>query len=210
MAKILYVKGNPKASKDSKCLTMGEKFINEYKNIKPDDEIIEVDLFNDAIVGLDKDLLYFIEHAKENMANENVSQNTLDKVERYNKTSEQFMEADKYIFSTPLWNLALPDKVKTYIDAVCIAGKTFKYTAKGPIGLLQNKKCVHLHASGGFHSNESRNHGEPYLKDVMSFMGINDYKSIIAEGYAALPDQADALIGKAYAQIPAVAKWFAN
>lgn len=33
-----------------------------------------------------------------------------------------------------------PPVVKAYIDAISIAGKTFKYSAEGPQGLLTDKK----------------------------------------------------------------------
>ena len=107
-----------------------------------------------------------------------------------------------------MWNLSLPDKVKTYIDAVCVAGKTFKYTATGPVGLLRNKKCVHLHSSGGFHSKDPKNHADNYLRDIMTFMGIDEYKSLVIEGYSAIPDKAESIFNEVYSQIPELAVWF--
>ena len=39
-----------------------------------------------------------------------------------------------------MWNLSFPPVLKAYIDAIAVAGKTFKYTAEGPQGLLTDKK----------------------------------------------------------------------
>lgn len=39
-----------------------------------------------------------------------------------------------------MWNLSFPPVLKAYIDAVAVAGKTFKYTPEGPVGLLTDKK----------------------------------------------------------------------
>ena len=39
-----------------------------------------------------------------------------------------------------MWNLSFPPVLKAYIDAIAVAGKTFKYTAEGPKGLLTDKK----------------------------------------------------------------------
>lgn len=209
MAKLLYITANPKPVERSFSLQLGEKFLNAYKDIKPDDEIITIDLYNTDIPEIDFDLLYVIDHLKSGITPEQMSEQTRSKFARYNQVTDQFIQADKYIFVTPMWNLGLPPRVKTYIDAICVAGKSFKYTERGPVGLLKNKKCVHLHASGGFHSGSPANHADPYLRDIMVFMGVTDYKSIVVEGYMAMPDQTEACLQKAYQQIPAVAKWFA-
>lgn len=69
-----------------------------------------------------------------------------------NEVVDQFIEADYYIFVTPMWNFSVPSKMKDYIDNIAAAGKTFKYTEHGPVGLLQNKKMVHIQSSGGIYS----------------------------------------------------------
>ncbi len=76
------------------------------------------------------------------------------------------------------------------------------------MGLLGTKKCLHIHVSGGIHSKNPMNHADPFLRDTMKFMGIEDYKSIIVEGHNAMPDKAETIIKEAYAQIPAVVEWF--
>lgn len=207
MTKVLFIKGNPKTSMDSKCLALGERFLETYKVLKPEDEIVEIDLYKEEIVEIDKELLHVIENLKKGISNDNLSEELQKKVDKYNNITDQFVNADKYIFATPLWNLALPDKVKTYIDAVCVAGKSFKYTPKGPTGLLEDKKCVHLHASGGFHSEDPVNYADGYLKDIMNFMGVKEYKSIIIEGYNAVPQQAEEIIENAYSKISETVDW---
>jgi len=79
-----------------------------------------------------------------------------------------------------------------YIDAVCVVGKTFTYTPTGPVGLLkdQGRKCLHIHSSGGFHFGKDEDHSVPYLKSIMGFMGIYDFKAIVVEGVDAIPDRA--------------------
>lgn len=62
------------------------------------------------------------------------------KVDRFSEILEEFLSADKYVFVSPMWNLSFPPVLKAYIDAISIAGKTFKYTAEGPQGLLTDKK----------------------------------------------------------------------
>ena len=40
--------------------------------------------------------------------------------------------------------------MKAYIDSIAVAGKTFKYTEQGPVGLLTDKKALHIQARGGY------------------------------------------------------------
>ncbi len=74
------------------------------------------------------------------------------KVAAMNTNLETFMNADRYVFVTPMWNFSYPPVVKAYLDNVAIAGKTFKYTENGPVGLLEGKKALHIQATGGVYS----------------------------------------------------------
>lgn len=201
MAKILYIVSNPKSIDKSVSRKLGMEFIQEYKKENPEDEVIEIDLYNTEIPELDSDVL--------SIRNGILVENPIahEKVSQINRFTEQFIQADKYIFVTPLWNLGLPAKTKTYIDTICIAGKTFRYTASGVQGLLKNKKCLHIHSSGGFHSKDPQSHADGYLKDIMSFLGVLDYKSIVVEGHQAAPDKAQEIINSATARIPEIIQW---
>lgn len=210
MSKILYITANPKSVEKSFSLSLGDKFIKEYRAINPNDEIVFIDLYQTDIPEIDTDLLYVIENLKKGVSPDQLTEGVRNKLQRYNEFTDQFIGADKYVFVTPLWNLGLPARVKAYVDTVCVAGKTFKYTEKGPQGLLENKKCLHIHASGGFHAEDPYNHADPYLEDVMNFIGISDYRTLLVEGYGAMPDKAEAILDEAYAHIPNFVEWFSN
>ena len=202
MAKVLYILSNPKTIDKSVSLKLGSEFIQEYQKENPNDEIVEIDLYKTEIPELDGAVLNF------RNGNSDSDPNVLEKINQITHFTEQFMEADKYIFVTPLWNLGLPAKIKSYIDTICISGRTFKYTPSGVQGLLKNKKCLHIHSSGGFHSKDPQNHADGYLKDIMSFLGVQDYKSIVVEGHQALPDKAPEIINSAKAKIQGIINWF--
>jgi len=55
MAKVLYVKANPKNNEESRTFRISEHFINEYKKAHPEDEIIELDLYKENIHFLSKE-----------------------------------------------------------------------------------------------------------------------------------------------------------
>ncbi|MNI89554.1 FMN-dependent NADH-azoreductase [compost metagenome] len=99
--------------------------------------------------------------------------------------------------------------VKAYIDAICIAGKTFQYTANGPEGLLKGKKAVHIQARGGIYSEgpaKELEFGDRYLRSVLNFIGIADFESVIAEGMAQNPKEADHIKEKAVANAKEIAR----
>jgi FMN-dependent NADH-azoreductase len=101
--------------------------------------------------------------------------------------------------------------MKAYIDAICVAGKTFNYTAEGPVGLLKNKKAFHIQASGSVFSQgplASLEFTSKYLHTVLGFIGVTDVETVFIEGVAANPAQAEEITAKAEEQAKEVALSF--
>jgi FMN-dependent NADH-azoreductase len=182
MATVLYVTANPKEERESVCLQVGRAFLNAYELANPMDEIIELDLYQADIPFLDYDVFSGWSKMSQGIP---LTMEERRKLARINMLAEQFAAADKYIFVTPMWNFGLPPMFKAYIDNVCMAGKAFRYTENGPVGLLIGKKAVHIQARGGVYSEggaRAMEFGDSYVRLVLGFMGITDVRSIIAEG----------------------------
>ncbi|MBA4495737.1 FMN-dependent NADH-azoreductase [Paenactinomyces guangxiensis] len=182
MATVLYITANPKPEYLSVSLQVGREFLNTYKSVNPQDTIIELDLYKIDIPLLDSDVFKGWQKSVKGFPL-NISERR--KLNRINELTDQFVFADKYIFVTPLWNFGLPPKMKAYFDAVCIAGKTFKYTDSGVKGLLINKNAVHIQARGEIYSQgkeRTMEFGDSYIRSILAFMGVTDLESIIAEG----------------------------
>lgn len=211
MARVLYITANPKAKEDSYSLTVGDAFISEYKKVKPDDEVTTLNLYNIDVQLIDEDVLSAWGKFAQGKSFEELTVEEQNKIGSMNALLEQFMSADKYIFATPLWNLSVPPKMKAYIDNIFIAGKTFKYTENGPVGLLSDKKAVHIQARGGVYSSgpaAELEMGDKYLKTVMNFLGVTDFQSIFIEGAAYAPDKAEEIKNNAMKRAEEVAKTF--
>jgi FMN-dependent NADH-azoreductase len=211
MAKLLYITANPKAEEQSFSLSVGRAFLNAYKQQNPQDEIVELDLYQTDIPYIDTDVFSGWGKLQQGHAFDQLSADEKAKVSRINQLTDQFIEADKYVFVTPMWNFSFPPKMKAYIDTICIAGKTFKYTENGSVGLLTDKKAVHIQARGGIYSEAPMNEfefGDRYLKAVLGFIGITDVQSIIVEGMAQFPNEAEGIKEKAIKQAQEVAKNF--
>ena len=109
------------------------------------------------------------------------------------KYLDELIGADVVVIGVPMYNHGIPTHLKAWIDRVVVAGKTFRYTEKGPVGLLSaGKKAILATASGGFYSGESPvkflEHTESYLRGVFSLMGLTDVTVFRAEGIGLGPD----------------------
>ena len=50
----------------------------------------------------------------------------------------ELQDADLILIALPIYNFTVPGALKAWIDLVCRAGVTFKYTETGPVGLLES------------------------------------------------------------------------
>lgn len=100
---------------------------------------------------------------------------------------DELIAADVVVFGMPIYNWTVPATVKAWLDQVIRTGRTFRYTATGPEGLVRGKKVIITAASAGDYSESSplafMNHFDPYLKMVFGFMGITDVEIITVAGY---------------------------
>ncbi len=211
MSKVLYVTANPKPVEKSFGLTVGNVFLNEYKNCNPQDEIIHLDVYAMNIQLVDKDVLNTWEKLPKGVRFADLSEIEKKKLLEINAATELFLSADKYIFVSPLWNLGVPPMLKAYIDNVVIVGKTFKYTANGPVGLLKNKKAMHIQSCGGIYSQgpaADYEGGNRYLKTILGFMGVADIQTLFVEGTNLDPNKADEIKAQGSAKALELAKEF--
>lgn len=94
----------------------------------------------------------------------------------------QLQDADELVIGVPMYNFAIPSMLKSWIDHVARAGVTFKYTPQGAAGLLTSKKVYLVLAMGGKHHEGETDHMRPYLRTMLSFLGLNDIEIIVADG----------------------------
>ena len=69
-----------------------------------------------------------------------------------NAYMDELFASDVLVIGAPMYNLSIPTPLKAWIDRIAVAGKTFRYTATGPEGLLKNKKAFIASARGGVYS----------------------------------------------------------
>ena len=117
----------------------------------------------------------------------------------------QFLAADVVVVGAPFYNFTIPTQLKAWFDRIAQAGRTFKYTATGPVGLAGDKKVIVASARGGMYSTsdagQAMEHQESYLKVIFGFMGVTDVSIVRAEGIGMGPDAKAAALQTAKAKI---------
>lgn len=125
----------------------------------------------------------------------------------------EFLNADVVILGAPMYNFSIPSSLKAWIDRVAQAGRTFKYTEKGPVGLAGGKKVLVISSRGGLLSGTpietALDHQEAYLRAVMGFFGITDLRVVRAEGLAFGADARQQAIERALAELQLCSEEFA-
>ncbi|MDU0200539.1 MULTISPECIES: FMN-dependent NADH-azoreductase [Paenibacillus] len=213
MSTVLYISAHPMQGEASYSTSVGNQFIQSYREANPNDEVIYLDLFQMDIPRIDADVLTAWGKLGSGTAFDQLTATEQKKVSRLSELVDQFVAADKYVFVNPVWNFSYPPVLKDYIDAICVAGKTFKYVAGvGPVGQLTDKKALHIQASGSVLSPGSAyadfEMSHRHLDTIMKFLGVPSFDAIFVEGMAAASDQAQAIKDKAVQEARTLALTF--
>jgi FMN-dependent NADH-azoreductase len=188
MAKVLYITANPNDETQSFSMAAGKAFIDTYKEVNSNDEIIHLDLFKEDIPQIDAEVFSGWGKLRSGSAFEELSDSEKAKVSRLAEISEQFVAADKFVFVTP-----------------------FKYTEQGPVGLLTDKKALHIQARGGIYSEgpaAEMEMGHRYLSIMMQFFGVPSFEGLFIEGQAAMPEKAQEIKENGIARAKDLAQTF--
>jgi len=122
---------------------------------------------------------------------------------------EEFLAADVVVVGAPMYNFSVPSQLKAWIDRLAVAGKTFRYTEKGPVGLVPGKRVIVASSRGSIYSPDSQlaalDHQENYLRSIFGFFGITDVIFIRAEGVAVSPEHRAKAIDAAMGDIAQLA-----
>ena len=205
MPTLLHVDSSPSPVSISRQLT--RQFEESWKASHPDGTVIYRDLAANPPKPVDASWIGAAHSPQESLTAE--QKKALAQSEQL---ISELKRADEYVFGVAMHNFSIPSVFKLWIDQVVRIGSTFAYDAKGPKGLLQEKKVTVLVASGGVYEYgtpaASLNYIEPYLKSIFGFIGLTQVKFISASGAAKLMSgtvDRDAFLKPALEQVRAAA-----
>lgn len=102
---------------------------------------------------------------------------------------DELRSANTLVLGVAMYNFGIPASLKQWIDAICRAGVSFKYTQQGPVGLLGIERAFIITTSGGTPIGSKMDFASPYLSHICKFIGITEVFHIDASGSKGTPEQ---------------------
>lgn len=117
----------------------------------------------------------------------------------------EFLAAHVVVIGAPMYNFSIPSQLKSWIDAITVAGKSFSYSAEGAIGLCGGKRIIVASSRGGVYTGSSPmaslDYQEGYLRGIFSFLGVTDLSFVRAEGISYGLDYRQSALESALAEV---------
>ena len=184
MANLLYITCNVKPQEQSRTLTLGYEFLEEYLRCNPQDEVQVLDLYRDNIQRIDQDLLTAwkrIEHGEDYVPD---SEEERRKMSRVWRLVDLLCRCDKYVFVTHSLNLWFPAEFKVFVDAICVPNRTYRTTSHGTEGMLttRHRKSLHLHAGPATAYGVEQDQSVIYLRSLLNFLGVREQETVLIAG----------------------------
>jgi FMN-dependent NADH-azoreductase len=169
------------------------RLANEFvAALRTDEKLIVRDLARDPVPHLDAERFsaFLTSKEKRTLQQEQI-------VAYSDGLINELKQADVIVLGLPMYNFGVPSMLKAYFDHIARAGVTFRYTEKGPVGLLTGKKAYVFAARGGIYEGTPRDTQTAYVRDFLAFLGITDVEFVYAEGLAISEASKTASLAKA-------------
>lgn len=176
MIRILYVKSSLFAEQSASS-QLGDEFVNELLHRNPDGTLTTLDLGLTPLPHLAAE-----EFSSWIAPTQDRTESQQSLASRSDALIDQLLAHDVLVMAVPMYNLGIPSTLKAWIDRVARAGKTFRYSANGPKGLIRGVKAFLVFSRGGIYRDTPLDTQTSYLKDALGLMGIIDVETIYAEG----------------------------
>jgi FMN-dependent NADH-azoreductase len=176
---------------------LANQFVSAFRERRPDAKIVVREVAAaDPVPHLDAErFAAFVTQSEERSTAQHA-------VVAYSDTLiKEVRDADVIVLGLPMYNFGVPSQLKAYFDHIARAGVTFKYTEKGPEGLLTGKKVYVFAARGGLYAGTPMDTQTGYVRDFLRFLGMSDVEFVYAEGLAISPQSKEVNLAKAVAEI---------
>ncbi|PZV08993.1 MAG: FMN-dependent NADH-azoreductase [Leptolyngbya sp.] len=195
MAHILHLDASPRGDR-SVSRTLSKEFIANWKATHPSDTVTYRDLGHHPVPLIDEPWIAAAYSAPDQYTPEQAAA-----IRPSNELVDEFLAADRYVFSIPMYNFSIPANFKAYLDQIVRPGRTFSVDETGYKGLVHNKKMTIITARGGTYPEGTPTHAydlqTPYLKLIFGFIGIVEIDFVHADGLAFGDDARDLAITNA-------------
>ena len=187
MSKLLHIKASVFGD-EGQSSQLAARYIDQWQQRTLGNEVIVRDLVGDSVPHLDGAVVgAFFTPEEQRSAEQRAIVDFSDTL------IKEIQDADEVVLGLPLYNFGVPSQMKAYFDHLARAGVTFKYNETGPVGLLEDKPVRVFATRGGLYKDTGMDHQVPFLKQFLSFIGLNNVEVIYAEGLSMEEVKEDAL-----------------
>ena len=182
MSKLLYIEASPRKDR-SASIEVAQSFISAFSEKGADNTVETLDLWNTVLPEFDGDTInakYRVMHGENPTPEETLAWETIAAI------TDQFKEADHYLFSVPMWNFSIPYKLKHYIDVISQPGLTWSFSPEsGYEGLVTGRSVTLVLARGGEYSSnievQAMDFQKRYLEMILGFIGFKEINTVLIE-----------------------------
>lgn len=180
MVNILHLDSSPRGDR-SKSRKLAKGFITAWQDLHPDDVVTYRDLRQTPVPHVTEDWI-----AATFTPPEALTPKMAEVLTFSDELIDEFLAADRCVFSVPMYNFSIPSNFKAYIDQVVRLGRTFTDENGQVNGLANGKKVLFITSRGAEFGAGSPYEGwdcqEPALRYAFQFMGVTDIQFIHANG----------------------------
>jgi FMN-dependent NADH-azoreductase len=179
MTKLLHVSASPRGPR-SESRAIASAFLDTFRETHPAAEIDEYDLWDGTLPAFGPDA------AAAKMAvfaGAEPSGAAAVAWDAARATFRRLADADRYLFSVPMWNAGVPYILKQFIDVVSQPGMVFGFDPEaGYSGLLTGKRAAVVYTSAVYGEGRGPAFGSdfqaPYVEDWLRWAGVTDIATI--------------------------------
>jgi len=156
---------------------LADEFVAGWRASHPGSKVIVRDLARDPVPHLSAERFQaFLAKPEERTPDQRA-------VVDYSDTLiDELRRADVIVLGLPMYNFGVPSTLKAYFDHIARVGVTFRYTEKGPVGLLNGKKVYVFATRGGVY--QGADSETAFVRQFLNFLGLADVEFVYAEGLA--------------------------
>lgn len=201
---LLHLAASPRGT-DSATRRISDAYIDARWESDPDLDVVTLDLFEVTLPRLAADSVV----AKYSLLAGQQPAPGGQEWAVVEAVVEQFLAADEYLVTSPMWNFSIPYVLKQYIDTVVQPGRTFGYDEqRQPVGLVQGRRLTCVTSRGADYSApplDAYDQQEAYLAGIFGFIGVVDQAFVHAQPMDYGPDIREAAIASAVTEARALA-----
>jgi FMN-dependent NADH-azoreductase len=180
MTTLLHVQSSPNLV-NSITRTLSDEFVATWLESHPEFAVETLDLARDPVPHWGPEAIRGFmtpdgQRTPEGQAAVDLSETLIQQVEA----------AKVIVIGCPMYNMSMPTQLKSWIDHLTRAGRTFKFTGQGQYkGMIWNKKAFVILSRGGDYSQppaSASDFQEPLLRANLGLIGISDVTFVRAEG----------------------------